>query len=76
VPRAGKRDDEGETMDVMDKLNLLAEDLRKREPSLTREQAFTKVYTAPEKLRKAERNANGFVEYPVARTVNGADRGA
>jgi hypothetical protein len=52
--------------------------LRESEPSLTKEQAFAKIYTAPENrsLRAAERWANGFHEYapiekeavPVART--------
>jgi hypothetical protein len=44
---------------------LKAEALRKRDPSLTPEQAFAKIYTAPENLhlRLAERSKNGFIRY-------------
>ena len=47
---------------LLEALELKAAELRKREPNLTREQAFAKVYAAPEnrKLAEAERWANGF----------------
>ena len=46
-------------------IQLRADALRKRDPSLTPEQAFSKVYCAPENmhLRRAEREARGFVRY-------------
>jgi hypothetical protein len=46
-------------------LELEARELRKSHPELTREQAFAKVYSSPANvdLRRAEREANGFVRY-------------
>jgi hypothetical protein len=45
-------------------LNAKAAELRKRDPSLTLEQAFTKVYTDKEnsELANAERHSNGIYE--------------
>jgi hypothetical protein len=73
-----KRDDnEGKTMTNIDigkatleVFNILAAQLRRRDPSLTKEQAFTKVYSDPAnaELRRIERNANSFVRYPSADT--------
>jgi hypothetical protein len=46
-------------------IQLRADALCKQDPSLTPEQAYAAVYTAPESLhlRRAEREANGFVKY-------------
>ena len=48
-------------------LELEAKELRKLHPHLTEAQAFAKVYSDPANvdLRKAERQANGFVRYDV-----------
>ena len=50
---------------IMGLIEHKATELREREPSLTKEQAFAKIYTAPENrsLRAAERWAHGFHEY-------------
>jgi hypothetical protein len=62
----------------------MAADLRKREPHLTKEQAFAKVYTDPANvdLRRAERNfAYGAIGYgyryeePARKTISPAESG-
>jgi hypothetical protein len=51
---------QGKTGDALDQLNAKAEELRKKDPKLTSEQAFVKVYADPAnaKLVREERNAN------------------
>jgi hypothetical protein len=50
---------------IMGLIQHKAEELRKREPGLTREQAFSRIYCGLENrsLRAAERWAHGFHEY-------------
>jgi hypothetical protein len=53
-------DDEDE--DALDEITEKAQALRRRDPSLTEAQAFTKAYTDPvnRELSKRERRQNGF----------------
>jgi hypothetical protein len=53
---------------IMGLIEFKAEELRKREPSLTKEMASAKIYTAPENrdLRAAERWCYGFHESKAA----------
>ncbi len=55
-----ERDDD--ELDPLEILDMLAERLRRREPSLTKAQAFAKVYQDPANaaLAKIERERNGF----------------
>ena len=52
---------------MMDALDVAALEIRKREPNLTPEQAFSKAYSDPanRSIVKAERWANGFRDLPV-----------
>jgi hypothetical protein len=55
-------DDESDEDDALDEITEKAQALRRRDPSLTEAQAFTKAYTDPAnvELRKRERRQNGF----------------
>lgn len=46
-------------------LDIKARELRKAEPHLSKEQAYARVFAAPEnlELRRAERQMNGFRDY-------------
>ena len=49
-----------ENSDALDELQVKAAALRKRDPSLTSAQAFTKAYEQNPELAKRERRQNGF----------------
>jgi hypothetical protein len=58
VAKAAVADDEADDTDALEKLQALGAEVRRRNPSLTREQAFAKAYTDPENaaLVKRERS--------------------
>ena len=61
VDDEGEEDDDEENRDdALDEINEKAAALRKRDPSLTSAQAFTKVYEQNPELAKRERAQNGF----------------
>ena len=49
-----------ENSDALDEIAAKARELRKRDPSLTSAQAFTKAYEQNPELAKRERRQNGF----------------